>query len=50
MATDFSDTMFHCKFRNALQTCDQLFKEVITEEGICYTFNALNTDELYHKG
>lgn len=47
MAPTFNETMFFCKFRNALQPCQELFKEVMTEEGLCFTFNVLNSQELY---
>lgn len=47
MAPTFNDTMFFCKFRNEFQPCHALFKEVMTEEGLCFTFNVLNSQELY---
>lgn len=50
MAPTFTDTMFHCKFRNEFQPCDKLFKEVMTEEGLCFTFNVLNSQEMYQGG
>lgn len=47
MAPTFNNTMFFCKFRNVFQPCSDLFKEVMTEEGLCFTFNVLNSQELY---
>lgn len=47
MAPTFNETMFFCKFRNEFQPCHELFREVMTEEGLCFTFNVLNSQELY---
>lgn len=41
------DTMLFCKFRNALRDCTSLFNEIITDKGICYSFNMLNYNELF---
>lgn len=40
-------TLMVCVFRNEQHHCNEQFKHVITEEGICYTFNMLNSNELY---
>lgn len=47
MAPTFNDTMFFCKFRNVEQPCNKLFTEIMTEEGLCFTFNTLSSSELY---
>lgn len=47
VAPQFNETLFHCKYRNFTDTCDKLFHEIVTEEGICYTFNALDGTEVY---
>lgn len=35
-----------CSWRGVLKKCSKLFTEVITDEGICYTFNMLNHNDL----
>jgi acid-sensing ion channel, other len=35
------DTFVECKFRNKVINCTESFKEVVTEKGLCYTFNGL---------
>lgn len=47
LAPTFNETMFLCKFRNDFQPCHDMFREVITDEGLCFTFNMLNSQELY---
>lgn len=48
-APSFNDTMFICKFRNTINYCQEYFEEIMTEEGLCFTFNVLNGSELYNK-
>lgn len=47
VAPTFNDTMFFCKWRNDYPACRDLFSPVWTEEGICYTFNDLNSKDIY---
>lgn len=42
------DSMMICKFRDVLRNCSALFNEVVTNNGICYSFNMLNYDELFN--
>lgn len=50
MAPSFNETMMLCKFRNKLEYCDDFFEEVLTDEGLCFTFNMINSKELYREG
>lgn len=47
IAPTFNDAMFFCKWRNDFLNCTELFKPTLTEEGYCYTFNNLNTKDIY---
>ena len=45
MSVEKMDMLFACKWRNSIKNCTE-FKEILTEEGICYTFNTVPVDEL----
>lgn len=47
IAPTYNDTMFFCKWRNEANFCNEYFRTTITEEGVCYTYNALNSHEIY---
>ena len=43
MAVPFDYMALRCGWRLDPEWCSELFTEVITEEGICYTFNMLDS-------
>lgn len=43
----FNETFLICKWRNTVEGCENYYRKVITEDGICYSFNALDIQELY---
>ena len=47
MAVPFKDMIYICSWRFGGVNCSEIFTEVVTEEGICYTFNMLNGQELF---
>jgi acid-sensing ion channel, other len=48
MAGPFEEMFMYCKYRNnAGAPCTEFFEEIITEEGLCYTFNAMRMTDIY---
>lgn len=43
----FEDTMYLCKWRHQVDNCSLYFQPILTEEGVCFTFNALNSRDIY---
>lgn len=43
---EFKDVLETCSFQGILE-CSFLFKNILTDEGLCFTFNALNDNDLY---
>ncbi|XP_055629359.1 pickpocket protein 28-like [Toxorhynchites rutilus septentrionalis] len=41
-----AEMLMICRWRNDVRGCDDIFSTTITEEGLCYTFNAVASDEL----
>lgn len=46
MAPKIDEIMISCKFRNEYKDCHELFTMSITDEGLCYSFNALHNSEI----
>jgi len=40
--------LLFCRFRGKLEECSHFFKEILTDEGVCYTFNMLPDSELFN--
>lgn len=49
IAPSLNDTITECTWKNKPTPCSELFAPVLTEEGLCFAFNAPNSAELYTK-
>lgn len=47
MSLILEETIFKCSWLYNSDDCEDDFKTIITEEGICFTFNALNSQDVY---
>ncbi|XP_001849212.2 pickpocket protein 28 [Culex quinquefasciatus] len=47
MALSLDDVFATCKWRNEELPCESLFTQSLTDNGICYTFNAVDAYQLY---
>ncbi|XP_045477140.1 pickpocket protein 28-like [Harmonia axyridis] len=45
-APSFQDMLWACKWTLMNETCENFFVPTLTEDGICYTFNMLDREEL----
>lgn len=48
-APALTDVLQECKWRRDPINCSDIFNEVLTDDGICFSFNLLNSSELYHE-
>lgn len=44
------DSMMFCKWRDSLVRCSKFFNEILTDQGICFSFNMLDYKEMFRGG
>lgn len=49
VAPPFNETLVSCTFQNKEELCRDYFQQIITEEGLCYTFNSLESTDIYRE-
>ncbi|CAG9564749.1 unnamed protein product [Danaus chrysippus] len=48
LSPNITEMLFACKWKDVSRVnCSDLFLPIITEEGVCYTFNTLGAEELF---
>ncbi|XP_063916762.1 pickpocket protein 28-like [Zophobas morio] len=47
IAPPFGEVFMGCKWTSMNETCNNLFSPMLTEDGICFTFNMLDRSELF---
>lgn len=44
-----NDSIIDCNWRKNNKSCSDMFRPILTEDGVCFTFNSLNSQEIYSK-
>lgn len=47
IAPKLNDIMYKCIWQGRVFNCSKYISSTVTEEGICFVFNALNSHEIY---
>lgn len=47
LAIKIDQSMLVCKWRSEHTSCGELFRPILTEDGFCFTFNSLNSRDIY---
>lgn len=49
MAPTLSEVLYGCEWKNQRKNCSLLFSTILTDEGYCFTFNFLNSSEVFNE-
>lgn len=47
MAPSFHDVVSGCEWQKQSVNCSDIFKPILTGEGLCFVFNALNSNDIF---
>lgn len=47
MAPKLNETVGHCTWKDKSVACEHLFRPIITDFGLCFTLNGINSREIY---
>lgn len=47
MSIKMKDSLDGCRFRDKNKNCSSVFRPILTEDGFCFTFNSLNSQDIY---
>lgn len=46
-SSNLSSVLDFCRWKNKIVECQELFREILTDEGNCFTFNSLSLSQIY---
>jgi amiloride-sensitive sodium channel len=46
VAPKFFENIFECYYMGISYNCSEIFAPIITDEGLCYSFNLLNREDI----
>lgn len=50
MSPKMPESLLECTFETGTFPCNEILQDVITEDGLCFTFNALTYENMFYNG